>query len=187
MNIILLSPPGGGKGTLAKQIVENYNYISISTGDILREAKNANNELGSILRETIGKGHLVSDDIVNRIVKEKLETIDKPFILDGYPRTIPQADYLNTLTEIGLVIFLNVSDDIIRQRILERGKTSNRQDDLSIDIINRRIIQYKKETEPLRLYYAGLNKLAPIFGEQSIETVFKEFQEIIKIWDSSLT
>ena len=181
MNIILLSPPGGGKGTLAEQIIQKYNYLHISTGSMLREAKNADTELGKLLRETLGSGKLVSDEIVNEIVENKLKTINQPFILDGYPRTIPQANFLETLTEIDLVIFLNVSEDVIIKRILERGKTSNRPDDLSEEIIRIRLKQYNDETLPLRLYYANQKKLFPIFGELSKEMVFKEFENIIKL------
>jgi adenylate kinase len=180
MNIILLSPPGGGKGTLAKQIIQNYNYLHISTGDILREEKNSNTQLGEFLRITLGTGNLVPDEIVNKIVETKLKTVDKPFLLDGYPRTTKQAEFLETITEIGLVIFLNVSDDIIIKRILERGKTSNRPDDLSEDIIQNRLRQYYSETMPLVDFYSNQNKLIVLNGEQSKEDVFKDFETILK-------
>jgi len=185
-NIIFLGAPGSGKGTLAKQCANEYDYLVISTGDILRETKNADTELGKLLRETIGKGNLVSDEIVNAIVKEKLQSIDKPFILDGYPRTIPQAEYLDTITEIGLVIYLSVSDETIEKRILERGKTSGREDDLSSEIIHKRIENFKQETEPLKEYYSNKNVLAHIHGELLIDEVFENFKEVKHYWGQSL-
>jgi adenylate kinase len=185
-NIILLGAPGCGKGTLAKQIVNEFDYITISTGDILRETKNADTELGRLLRETLGKGNLVSDEIVNEIVKAKLETISQPFILDGYPRTIPQAEFLDLLTETKLVVYLSVSDEVIEKRILERGKTSNREDDMSVDIIQKRIVQFKKETEPLIKYYSDKNILAHIHGEMSINEVFENFKQVKQFWGQSL-
>lgn len=181
-NIILLGAPGCGKGTLAKQIVAEFGYVAISTGDILRETKNADTELGKLLRETLGKGNLVSDEIVNEIVKAKLETIKQPFILDGYPRTIPQAEFLDLLTEIKLVVYLSVSDEVIIKRILERGKTSNREDDMSIQVISKRIEQFKSETEPLKDYYSNKNILAHIHGELSIDEVFGNFKELKQYW-----
>jgi adenylate kinase len=185
-NIILLGAPGCGKGTLAKQIVAEYGYITISTGDILRETKNADTELGKLLRETLGKGNLVSDEIVNEIVKAKLETITQPFILDGYPRTIPQAEFLDSLTETKLVVYLSVSDEVIVERILERGKTSNREDDMSVEVIQKRIEQFKSETEPLKEYYSNKNILAHIHGEMSIDKVFQNFKELKHFWGQSL-
>jgi len=176
MNIIIIGSPGSGKGTLAAQIVQKYNYEHISTGDILREEKKKDTELGLLLRETLGTGNLVSDEIVNQLVETKLKTIDKPFVLDGYPRTLQQANFLDSIAQIGLVIFLNVPDEVVIQRIIERGKTSGRQDDLSEEIIQHRLKQYYSETLPLRLYYAKQAKLSPIFGYLSKEEVFKEFE-----------
>lgn len=181
-NIILLGAPGSGKGTLAEAITENYNYLHISTGDILRQEKNSDTELGKFLRTTLGSGNLVPDKIVNEIVETKLKTVDKPFLLDGFPRTIKQAEFLETLTEIGLVIFLSVSDNTIVKRILERGKTSNRPDDSSGEIILNRLRQYYSETMPLVDFYSKQNKLMKLNGEMTKEEVFKEFQIILNMF-----
>jgi len=181
-NIILLGAPGSGKGTLAEAITENYNYLHISTGDILRQEKNSDTELGNFLRTTLGSGNLVPDKIVNEIVETKLKTVDKPFLLDGFPRTIKQAEFLETLTEIGLVIFLSVSDNTIVKRILERGKTSNRPDDSSGEIILNRLRQYYSETMPLVDFYSKQNKLMKLNGEMTKEEVFKEFQIILNMF-----
>ncbi len=181
-NIILLGAPGSGKGTLGKQLAEKYGYTLISTGDILREEKKSGSEIGKKINDILGKGNLVPDEIVNQIVENKLKNFDGQFILDGFPRTVPQGEFLDTIADIGLVIYLEVSDNTIRERILERGKTSGREDDQNVDIINRRILQYKTETKPLREFYGDKKILATIDGEESINEVFHRVENIIKLW-----
>ena len=181
-NIVLLSLPGGGKGTLGKQLAEKYGYNLISTGDILREEKKSGSEIGKKINDILGKGNLVPDEIVNQIVKNKLKNFEGQFILDGFPRTVPQGEFLDTIADIGLVIYLEVSDDTIRERILERGKTSGREDDQNVDIINRRILQYKLETKPLIDFYGDKKILATVDGEKSISEVFHRVENIIKLW-----
>ena len=182
-NIILLGAPGSGKGTLGKQLAEKYGYTLISTGDILREEKKSGSDIGKKINDILGKGNLVPDEIVNQIVENKLKNFEGQFILDGFPRTVPQAQFLDTISDIGLVIFLDVSDNTIRERILERGKTSGREDDQNVDIINRRIIQYKTETQPLVEFYKFKKILSQIAGENSIQEVFNLVQNIIKLWN----
>jgi len=182
-NIILLGAPGSGKGTLGKQLAEKYGYTLISTGDILREEKKSGSDIGKKINDILGKGNLVPDEIVNQIVENKLKNFEGQFILDGFPRTVPQAQFLDTISDIGLVIFLDVSDNTIRERILERGKTSGREDDQNVDIINRRIIQYKTETQPLVEFYKFKKILSQIDGENSIQEVFNLVQNIIKLWN----
>jgi adenylate kinase len=181
-NIVLLGPPGSGKGTLGKQLVQKYGYTLISTGDILREEKKSGSEIGKKINDILGKGNLVPDEIVNQIVENKLKNFDGQFILDGFPRTVIQGEFLDTIAHIGLVIYLEVSDNTIRERILERGKTSGREDDQSIDIIDRRILQYKTETKPLIDFYGDKKILATIDGEKSIKEVFNRVENILKLW-----
>ena len=181
-NIILLGAPGSGKGTLGKQLAEKYGYTLISTGDILREEKKSGSEIGKKINDILGKGNLVPDEIVNQIVQNKLKNFEGQFILDGFPRTVPQGEFLDTIADVGLVIYLEVSDDTIRERILERGKTSGREDDQNVDIINRRILQYKLETKPLIDFYGNKKILATIDGEESINEVFHRVENIIKLW-----
>lgn len=181
-NIVLLSLPGGGKGTLGKKLAEKYGYTLISTGDILREEKKSGSEIGKKINDILGKGNLVPDEIVNEIVKNKLTNFEGQFILDGFPRTVPQGDFLDTIADIGLVIYLEVSDNTIRERILERGKTSGREDDQNVDIINRRILQYKLETKPLIDFYGSKKILATIDGEESINEVFHRVENVIRPW-----
>lgn len=181
-NIILLGAPGSGKGTLGKQLAEKYGYTLISTGDILREEKKSGSEIGKKINDILGKGNLVPDEIVNQIVQNKLKNFEGQFILDGFPRTVPQGEFLDTIADVGLVIYLEVSDNTIRERILERGKTSGREDDQNVDIINRRILQYKLETKPLIDFYSSKKILATIDGEESINEVFHRVENIIKLW-----
>jgi adenylate kinase len=181
-NIVLLGPPGSGKGTLGKQLVQKYGYTLISTGDILREEKKSGSEIGKKINDILGKGNLVPDEIVNQIVENKLKNFEGQFILDGFPRTVIQGQFLDTIAHIGLVIYLEVSDNTIRERILERGKTSGREDDQSIDIIDRRILQYKTETKPLIDFYGDKKILATIDGEKSIKEVFNRVENILKLW-----
>lgn len=181
-NIVLLGAPGSGKGTLAKQLAEKYGYTLITTGDILREEKRSGSEIGKKINDILGKGNLVPDDIVNQIIKNKVEGLTGQLILDGFPRTVVQGEFLDKITHIGLVVYLEVSDNTIRERIIERGKTSGREDDQSVDIINRRILQYKLETKPLVDFYGSKKILATIDGEESINEVFNRVENIIKLW-----
>lgn len=181
-NIIILGAPGSGKGTLGKKLVNKYGYELISTGDILRQEKESNSEIGLKIKNLIGKGNLVPDDLINDIVKKKLKTVKGKFILDGYPRTVEQSIFLDKIAEISLVIYLEVSDETITKRILERGKTSKREDDQSVDIINRRIKQFKNETFPIIDIYENKKMLAYIDGEENIENVFKQAEYILNIW-----
>lgn len=180
MNLILLGAPGSGKGTLAKQIAEKHKHSLITMGDILRNEKNSGSEIGLKIMNIIGKGNLLSDDIVNSIAETRIPQIQQPFILDGYPRTVGQADFIGELVNIDLAVYLTVNDETIRTRILERGKTSQREDDQEVSIINRRIAQFKSETEPLVDYYRQRRKLVVISGEMSIEDVFKQFEVSIE-------
>lgn len=181
-NIVLLGAPGSGKGTLGKQLAEKYGYTLISTGDILREEKKSGSEIGKKINDILGKGNLVPDEVVNDVIKNKIEGLEGQLILDGFPRTVPQGEFLDTISDIGLVIYLEVSDNTIRERILERGKTSGREDDQSFETINRRILQYKLETKPLIEFYEPKKILATIDGEKSINEVFNRVENIIKLW-----
>jgi adenylate kinase len=195
-NIVLLGPPGSGKGTLGKQLSQKYEYELISTGEILRDEKKSGrnraliknineSEIGKNINDILGKGNLVPDEIVNNIIKNKIgiyKYLDGQFILDGFPRNIKQAEFLDTIGDIGLVIYLEVSDNIIRERILERGKSSGREDDQNIYTINNRILQYNLETKPLIDFYNSKKILATIDGEKSIKEVFNRVENIIKLW-----
>jgi len=181
-NIILISPPGGGKGTLAKQLKDKWGYTLITTGEILRVEKNSDSKIGKQIKNLIGKGNLVPDELINHIIQKEIPKTTEPFILDGFPRTVPQGEFLDKITDVGLVIYLEVTDKTIQERILERGKTSGREDDLSVDIIQRRIKQFKEETFPLINFYKAKKVLTYVDGEASIEEVFEMVENILRIW-----
>lgn len=181
-NIVLLGAPGSGKGTLAKQLKEKYGYTLITTGDILRAEKNSDSEIGKQIKNLIGKGNLVPDDLINQIIEKEIPKTKEPFILDGFPRTVPQGEFLDKITDVNLVIYLEVSDETIQERILERGKTSGREDDQSVEIIQRRIKQFKGETFPLIDFYKAKKVLTYVDGEGSIEEVFEMVENILRIW-----
>ncbi|MBY6117126.1 adenylate kinase [Mameliella alba] len=127
MNIILLGPPGAGKGTQARILEENRGMVQLSTGDMLREAKDSGTEMGKIVADVMARGELVTDEIVIGLIREKLQTVEAPgFIFDGFPRTLPQADALGELmSEMGQtldkVIELGVDDEVLVKRITARS------------------------------------------------------------------
>lgn len=131
INIILLGPPGAGKGTQARTLVEERGLVQLSTGDMLREARTSGTEMGRVVAEVMDKGQLVTDEIVIGLIREKLETVDAPgFIFDGFPRTLPQADALNDLLagmgrQIDAVIEMQVDDTALVDRISGRFTCGN--------------------------------------------------------------
>jgi adenylate kinase len=177
MRLILLGPPGAGKGTQAKILVESYGIPQLSTGDILRAAIAAKTPLGLEAKAIVDRGDLVSDDIVNGIVSERLDAEDcKPgFILDGFPRTIAQAEALDAmLVDKGIkldgVIELTVDPEELVRRVIQRSKDSNRADD-NPDVVRKRLDVYKQQTAPLVEYYRDEGLLRSIDGMAPVESV----------------
>lgn len=177
MRLILLGPPGAGKGTQAEILVKTYGIPQLSTGNILRAAMQAGTEMGLAAKEVVERGDLVPDEIVNGIVSDRLDQEDcKPgFILDGYPRTISQAETLEAMLAdkgMGLdhVIELTAEADILVARVINRSKESNRADD-NPDVIRNRLNVYREQTAPLVEFYRGKGLLKSIDGMQSVEEV----------------
>lgn len=179
INLILFGPPGSGKGTQAKKLVEKYGLLHISTGDLFRYEMGNNTPLGKEAKSYIEKGELVPDSVTVGMLRNKVEAnLEVPgYIFDGFPRTIPQSEALDQLlaeknASVNRLIMLDVPDDEIVQRILERGKTSGRKDDLDEAIIRNRIEVYKSETSPVFDYYQEKDKSTKINGVGSIEEIF---------------
>jgi adenylate kinase len=177
MRLILLGPPGAGKGTQAEVLVKAYGIPQLSTGNILRAAIAAKTPMGIAAKEIMDRGDLVSDEIVNGIVSERLDADDcKPgFILDGYPRTIPQAGALEQmLTDKGMgldaVVELTADAEILIARVINRSKESNRADD-NPDVIRNRLSVYSEQTAPLVEFYRGKGLLKTVDGMQSVDEV----------------
>jgi len=181
--LVLFGPPGGGKGTQAEKIAQTYGYKHLSTGDIFRALSQTDSPLAIKLKETLGSGKLVSDDLVVEIVtdalKKQLEAESYFIILDGFPRTIEQYRISQSLFEPYDVQYIHVSvdhDELIK-RLLERGKTSNRADD-NLETIKLRLDVYHKETAPI-LNELGDNVHTISNDGKGIEEVWFEVQKIL--------
>ena len=175
---ILFGPPGAGKGTQATAMVERYNLHHISTGALLRKEIAAGTELGLQAKALIEKGCLVPDEVVEGMIESEFKTVTgvNGFLLDGFPRTLPQADALDEiLAKTGKAVTATVSimipDALIMERIKGRALKEGRADDASEDIINNRIATYHNQTEPLIEYYTKAEKYHEIDGVGTIDEV----------------
>jgi len=182
MNIILLGPPGAGKGTQAQHLVETRNMMQLSTGDMLRAARTSGTEMGKIVADVMDRGELVTDEIVIGLIREKLqEGSEGGFIFDGFPRTLAQADALGELLAengfaLDAVVSLEVEDEILVQRVVNRAKEAiaagkeARADD-NEESMRTRLMEYYKKTSPLIGYYHAKGALKVIDGLASIDEV----------------
>lgn len=181
LNIILFGPPGVGKGTQAKKLIEKYNLEHVSTGDLLREEKAKESPLGLEAVKFMDKGLLVPDEIVIGMIDTKLdERAEKVegFIFDGFPRTVEQAEALEKLLkfknlEIKQVLALTAPQEELVKRIINRGKTSGRADDANEDLVMQRVQEYNIKTKPVADFYEQKHKLTNIKGEGSINEIFE--------------
>ena len=188
MNLILLGPPGCGKGTQAVNLVKIYDYYQLSTGDMLREAVANETQTGKIVKDVLASGKLVDDELIIKIMEEKLiATKSKPGrIFDGFPRTLIQANELEGLLKryqmkLDLVIELVVDQHSLLERILKRAKESEekRDDDNSV-IVKKRLEVYNKETKPIVDFYSSKYNLNKIDGMQSIQEVSNTIENLIE-------
>lgn len=178
--IVFLGPPNSGKGTQAARLAETLGVPAISTGDMLRAAVAAGSELGQRVAGVMERGELVSDDLMAEVVKSRLAEDDAKagFLLDGYPRTLPQVATLDgILEEIGSqvdhVVMIDAPEDVLVQRAVKRAKDLNRPDDKP-EIVRRRLQEYGEKTEPLVGHYRGTGLLREIDGDQDMDTVQRE-------------
>ena len=185
MNIIIFGPPGAGKGTQSKFIVEKYKLYQLSTGDLLRDEIKNKTELGSQISSIINSGELVSDSIVGRLIEKFVsnEIFRNKIIFDGYPRTINQAENLDEILKkynqkIDLILKLSVSLETIKKRIIERQVQEKRTDD-NEEIALKRFKTYEKSSEPIIEYYKRANLVKVINGENSISEINIEISGLI--------
>ena len=208
-NIIFIAPPAAGKGTQSNLLKDNYGYIHISTGDMLREIVSSNTELGEVVKNIIDKGNLVSDDLIFELLKNKLSNIEgKPFILDGFPRTLNQALFLdnNLKIENYIVIYLELSKDDAVKRINGRltcscGKSYNlndnnlkpkvtdicdvcgkklvKRDDDNLEAFKIRFDVFLKNIKPLIDYYKDKNKLKVVNVNRDVNDIFREILKVV--------
>jgi len=185
-NIILFGPPGAGKGTQAKKLINKYGFYHISTGDIFRDELKNNTELGKKAKTYIDNGNLVPDELVIEMLKHQVaENLSGPgFIFDGFPRTHMQAEALYQMlgsfnTKIDAMITLLADDDEVIRRLSKRAEQEGRSDDKSIDIIKNRLEVYRSETAIAKEYYRDKGKLFEINGIGDIEEIHQRLVEII--------
>ncbi len=186
LNLVLFGPPGAGKGTQSNLLIEKYNLVHLSTGDILRGEIAAGTALGLEAKELMDKGDLVPDAVVIGMISSKLDNNPEAngFIFDGFPRTAAQAEALDTLltdkgTAISRMLSLKVEDAELIKRLLERGKDSGRADDQNESIIANRINEYNTKTAPLKAFYDAQNKLSEIEGVGSITDIALRLNAVI--------
>lgn len=186
INIILFGPPGAGKGTQSARLIEKYGLVHLSTGDVFRYNIKNQTELGVLAKSFIDKGQLVPDEVTNQMVKDFIarNNNDKGFIFDGYPRTIAQGENLDRVLEeyqanVTSMIALEVDEDELVIRLLERGKSSGRPDDQDEAIIRNRFKVYNDETSPLANFYAKKGKFVAVKGKGSIDEIFQNLCKAI--------
>lgn len=190
INIVLFGPPGSGKGTQAENLIKEFNLKQISTGDLFRYNMKNDTDLGKLAKSYIDKGELVPDQVTIDMLTEEVKkpTDAKGFIFDGFPRTAKQTEALEGIVKevlndnISVCLSLVVDDEILVQRLLERGKTSGRADDANEEIIRNRIKEYYAKTAEVAELYKKQGKYVEIKGVGEIEEIAKKlFAEVEKI------
>ena len=179
INLVLFGPPGAGKGTQAVSLVEKYNLYHLSTGDVFRYNISQKTDLGMLAKSYMDKGELVPDEVTINMLKSEVEKQADAagFIFDGFPRTVAQAEALDAFLaekdmKIDHVLSLEVPDEELVKRLLNRGKTSGRADDANEEIVWNRIKEYNSKTSPLKNFYADQAKLRGVDGVGSLDDIF---------------
>jgi adenylate kinase len=180
--LLLLGPPGAGKGTQAQRLVEKYGIPQISTGDMLRSAVASGSDVGRLAKDFMDRGDLVPDDVVIGVAEERLTQPDASsgFILDGFPRTGAQAEALDAMleplgTQLERCVALGVDTETLIARLLERGRIEGRSDD-NEESIRTRMRVYREQTEPLVAYYTRREILVEVDGDGSMDEVEKRIE-----------
>ena len=173
MILILFGPPGAGKGTQADLLKDKFNLLHLSTGDILREEVSSNTDLGQQAKKFMDSGELVTDELIIGMIKNKIDSTRnvEGFLFDGFPRTISQAEALDSMLlsnslNVDKVISLEVDDNVLTQRLLSRGRSDDND-----ETIKNRLNVYKNQTLPIKDYYLKNNKLVEVKGDDSVDDV----------------
>ena len=186
LNLVLFGPPGAGKGTQSQKLIARYNLVHLSTGDLLRAQITQGTELGLRAKKLMDEGLLVPDEVVIGMIGSALKDNKQAagFIFDGFPRTVPQAESLDRLlaeheTNVSCMVALEVAEQELVTRLLERGKTSGRPDDQNEDKIRKRVTVYNTETAQVAGYYAQQQKFHALNGIGAIEDIFSQICAIL--------
>lgn len=186
LNIVLFGPPGAGKGTQSQKLIARYNLVHLSTGDLLRAQITQGTALGLQAKKLMDEGLLVPDEVVIGMIDSALQENAQAggFIFDGFPRTVPQAASLDQLlqqhgTHVACMVALEVEEQELVKRLLERGKTSGRPDDQNEDKIRKRVQVYNTETAQVAGYYAEQEKFHALNGIGAIDDIFGQICTII--------
>ena len=185
-NLILFGPPGSGKGTQSERLVDKYGLVHLSTGNLLREEITQKTPLGLEAKSFMDKGQLVPDEVVIGMVDSYFDKHKEArgFLFDGFPRTVAQAIALDKLlelkrTEIAAVLALEVTEEELVKRLLNRGKTSGRSDDTNEEVIRKRFTVYSNDTTPVAEHYRKARKFQSIKGEGSVDEIFGTITEAV--------
>lgn len=187
LNIVLFGPPGAGKGTQSTKLIEEYQLVHLSTGDILRSEIANKTSLGLEAKKLMDQGLLVPDDVVIKMIEARVDANRnaKGFIFDGFPRTTAQAEALDYLlgkknTSISMMLALEVEDEELIRRLLIRGQDSGRPDDQNREVISKRIFEYNSKTAQLKNYYGDQGKYHGIKGVGTIDEIFSRLTSVIE-------
>ena len=186
LNIVLFGPPGAGKGTQSQKLIAHYSLVHLSTGDLLRAQISQGTDLGMKAKQLMDEGSLVPDEVVIGMIDHALRAHPQVggFIFDGFPRTVPQARSLDKLLEqhgetITCMVALEVGEEELVTRLLERGKTSGRPDDQDETKIRRRVTVYNTETAQVAGYYAAQGKFHALNGIGPIDDIFAQVRGLV--------
>lgn len=186
LNLVLFGPPGAGKGTQSQKLIDQYQLIHLSTGDLLRGEIAQGTALGLEAKKLMDQGVLVPDEVVIGMISNKLDANKdaKGFIFDGFPRTVAQAEALDQLlasknSAISGMIALEVADDELERRLLLRGKDSGRPDDANPEVIRKRIVEYNNKTAPVANFYKAQHKFYSVQGIGEIDEIFSAICKVI--------
>ena len=186
MKLVFLGPPGCGKGTQAKRIAEKLNILHLSTGDLLREAVKSGTELGKKAQTFMEAGDLVPDELIVGIIEDKVTSgeLNSGYILDGFPRTVPQAEALKAMlnknnSSLSKAILIDVADEEVVNRLSSRAKIEGRADDADESIVRNRLDVYKKQTQPIIDFYEKESILRKVDGLGSIDDITNRLQDAI--------
>jgi len=184
-NIVLFGPPGAGKGTQAEVLKVKYQLVHISTGDVFRYNIKNQTQLGTLAKSYMDKGHLVPDGVTIKMLKAEVEKNPEAngFVFDGFPRTAAQAEALAILMEekssqINAMVALEVDDEVLVGRLLERGKTSGRADDADEAIIRERVAEYYRKTDILKDFYKAKDRYFGVNGVGTIQEITARLSEV---------